>query len=137
MPESSVPGCCQPHPFMAQMIAPGAVPEIGASGSHRPAGGGRPDRADLLVLGTIVTMNPAQPEAGALAVRNGRVLALGSRDELADLRGPDTEMVKLGDQVAVPGLIEPHMHLWSTVIFNSWLDCGSAVRPARPVPASG
>lgn len=129
MPESSVPGCCQPHPLMAQMITPGAIPEVRASGSHRPGGGGRPDRADLLVLGTVVTMNPAQPEAEALAVRNGRVLALGSRDELADLRGPDTEMVKLGDQVAVPGLIEPHMHLWSTVIFDSWLDCSPPANP--------
>ena len=129
MPESSVAGSCQPHPFMAQMITPGAVPEIRASGSNRPALGGRPERADLLVLGTIVTMNPAQPEAGALAVRNGRVLALGSPDEIAGLRGPDTEIEKLGDQVALPGLIEPHMHLWSTVIFDSWLDCSPPVNP--------
>ena len=114
---------------MAQMIAPRAVPQIREYGGNRPAVAGRPDRADLLVLGTIVTMNPAQPEAGALAVRNGRVLALGSRDELADLRGPDTEMVKLGDQVAVPGLIEPHMQLWSTVIYNSWLDCSPLANP--------
>jgi len=114
---------------MAQMITPGAVPEIRASGSNRPALGARPDRADLLVLGTIVTMNPAQPEAGALAVRNGRVLALGSPDEIAGLRGPDTEIEKLGAQVALPGLIEPHMHLWSTVIFDSWLDCSPPVNP--------
>lgn len=115
---------------MAQMITPGAVPEIRESGSNRPALAGRPDRADLLVLGTIVTMNPAQPEARALAVRNGRVLALGSQDEIAGLRGPDTEIVELGDQVALPGLVEPHMHLWSTVIFDSWLDCSP---PANPV----
>ena len=111
------------------MITPGVVPEIRESGS-RPALAGRPDRADLLVLGTIVTMNPAQPEAGALAVRNGRVLALGSHDEIDGLRGPDTEIVELGDQVALPGLIEPHMHLWGTVIFDSWLDCSPLANPA-------
>ena len=129
MPESSVSGCCQPHSSMTQMITPGAVPEIRESGSSRPAPAGRPDRADLLVLGPIVTMNPAQPEAGALAVRDGRVLALGSRDEIAGLRGPDTEIVELGDQAALPGLVDPHMHLWSTVIFDSWLDCSPLANP--------
>jgi len=124
-----VSGCCQPHSYMTKMIAPGPVPEIRESGSSRPALSGGPDRADLLVLGTIVTMNPAQPEARALAVRNGRVLALGSRDEIAGLRGPDTEIVELGDQVALPGLIEPHMHLWGTVIFDSWLDCSPLANP--------
>ena len=75
-------------------------------------------------------MNPAQPEAGALAVRNGRVLAVGSLDEVAGLRGPDTEIAELGDQVALPGLVEPHMHLWSTVIFDPWLDCSPLANPA-------
>jgi predicted amidohydrolase YtcJ len=112
------------------MITPGVVPEIRESGSSRPALAGRPDRADLLVLGTIVTMNPAQPEARALAVRSGRVLALGSQDEIDGLRGPDTEIVELGGQVALPGLIEPHMHLWGTVIFDSWLDCSPLANPA-------
>jgi hypothetical protein len=112
------------------MITPGVVPEIREPGSSRPALAGRPDRADLLVLGTIVTMNPAQPEARALAVRSGRVLALGSQDEIEGLRGPDTEIVELGGQVALPGLIEPHMHLWGTVIFDSWLDCSPLANPA-------
>ena len=83
----------------------------------------QPDRADLLVLGTVITMDPARPRAGALAVNGGRVLALGSRAELDGLRGPGTEVLELGDRVAVPGLIEPHMHLWSTVLFDGWTDC--------------
>ena len=124
-----MPGCCQPHSYMTKMIAPGPVPEVREYGSSRPALTGGPERADLLVLGTIVTMNPAQPEARALAVRNGRVLALGSQDEIAGLRRPDTEIVELGDQVALPGLIEPHMHLWGTVIFDSWLDCSPLANP--------
>lgn len=32
-------------------------------------------------------------------------------------------MVELGGRVALPGLIEPHMHLWSSVLFDTWADC--------------
>lgn len=63
-------GCCQPHSYMTKMIAPGPVPEVRESGSSRPALAGGPDRADLLVLGTIVTMNPAMR-------RHRRALASG------------------------------------------------------------
>jgi hypothetical protein len=55
---------------MTKMIAPGPVPEVRESGSSRPALAGGPDRADLLVLGTIVTMNPAMR-------RHRRALASG------------------------------------------------------------
>ncbi len=48
-------------------------------------------------------MDLARPRAGALAVSGGRVLALGSRAELDGLRGPGTEVLELGDRVAMPG----------------------------------
>lgn len=115
--------CCGPHPGLAQRVRYRApVPQTGRA--QRPGGHqGQPDRADLLVLGTVITMDPARPRAGALAVSGGRVLALGSPAELDGLRGPGTEVLELGDRVAMPGLIEPHMHLWSTVLFDSWTDC--------------
>jgi hypothetical protein len=31
--------------------------------------------------------------------------------------------------VALPGLIEPHMHLWSTVLFDTWTDCSPFANP--------
>ena len=64
-------------------------------------------------------MDPQRPAAAAMAVAGGRVLALGSRTELGGLRGPGTEILELGDRVALPGLVEPHMHLWSTVLFDA------------------
>jgi predicted amidohydrolase YtcJ len=90
---------------------------------------GRVDRADLLVVGSVATGNPARPLAGAMAVRDGRIVALGSADELDGLRGTDTEIVEAGDGVVIPGLVEPHMHLWSTGVFYGWQDCSYASNP--------
>ncbi len=79
--------------------------------------------ADLLVVGAIATGNPAQPLVDAMAVRDGRIVALGSAADLDGLRDADTELVESGDGVVIPGLIEPHMHLWSTGLFYGWVDC--------------
>jgi predicted amidohydrolase YtcJ len=59
----------------------------------------------------IVTMNPAQPEATHVAIRDGRILAVGGPDEMADL-GP----VKIDDRFAgatlLPGFVEGHSHFF-------------------------
>jgi hypothetical protein len=136
-------GCCGPHSEVRAAIA-GAVLENGRAEQLQPRerdprhddddGGGdhrrrSVDHADLLVLGSIATADPSAPLVDAMAVRDGRVLALGTADELDGLRGTDTEIVEAGDRVVVPGLIEPHMHLWSTGVFYGWLDCSTDANP--------
>ncbi len=97
---------------------------------ERPEGG-RPTaaRADLLVLGPVATGVPGAAPAEAMAVRDGRVLAVGTMADLADLRATDTEVLDAGDGAVIPGLIEPHMHLWSTGVFYGWLDCSAEANP--------
>jgi predicted amidohydrolase YtcJ len=77
------------------------------------------------VVGHLVTMDPGRPEAGAMAVADGRIVALGSPEELAGLRGPGTEVLALGDRVAYPGFVEAHMHLWTSALFDGFLDCSA------------
>lgn len=68
--------------------------------------------AGLIVHGgTIWTMDPAHPEVAALATRGDRVLAVGSLEQLAHLRGPNTAELDLGGGLAVPGLTDAHAHL--------------------------
>ncbi|MFZ0040950.1 MAG: amidohydrolase [Solirubrobacteraceae bacterium] len=86
--------------------------------------------ADLLVVGRLVTMDAAHPEVEALAARAGRIVGLGTVGELEGLRGPRTEVVQLGDQVAYPGFVEPHMHLWTTGLFEKWIDCSPLRHPS-------
>lgn len=68
--------------------------------------------ADTLFLhGHILTLNASRPVAEALAVRNGRVLAVGADDDLADLRGPGTQVVDLERQTVIPGFHDAHCHI--------------------------
>jgi predicted amidohydrolase YtcJ len=68
--------------------------------------------ADLLFTGgPVYTADPAGPHwAEAVAVRDGRLLAVGSAAELADLRGPQTEVVDLAGRMLLPGFTESHVH---------------------------
>ena len=64
----------------------------------------------MLRNGKVVTMDPARPQAQAVAVRGGRILAVGSEKEIALLIGPSTKVVDLGGKLAIPGFIEGHGH---------------------------
>ncbi|MBU3740160.1 MAG: amidohydrolase, partial [Rhodoferax sp.] len=58
----------------------------------------------------IITMNPSRPEATHVAVRDGRILGVGSLDELAGW-GPHQLDGRFADKVLMPGLVEAHAHL--------------------------
>ena len=58
----------------------------------------------------ILTMNPMQPEATHVAVRDGRVLAVGSLDEM-HAWGDFALDERFASKVLMPGLVEGHCHL--------------------------
>ncbi len=71
------------------------------------------DHADLVVLdGRLMTFADPPPGATALAVRGGRIWALGTEAEIGALRGPATEVVEAGGGTVLPGFIESHVHLF-------------------------
>jgi predicted amidohydrolase YtcJ len=56
-------------------------------------------------------MDPARPWARALAVRGGRITAVGDGDEIGDLIGPGTRVVDVGGRMVLPGLADVHAHV--------------------------
>src|SRR3990172_4301831 len=71
---------------------------------------------DLIVVnGKISTMDAANREVPAMAVRNNRILALGANDEVRFLAGPKTEVVDAKGRRVFPGMIDGHQHpeLWA------------------------
>jgi hypothetical protein len=64
----------------------------------------------VLVDGKIVTVDAASSLHEALAIRDGKILALGSTAEIRRLAGPATRIVELGGRTVIPGLIDSHMH---------------------------
>jgi predicted amidohydrolase YtcJ len=60
--------------------------------------------------GVILPVDQAFSEYSALAVRDGRVLAIGTEDEVLGLAGRGATEIDLDGRVVLPGFIEPHMH---------------------------
>jgi len=68
--------------------------------------------ADLVLLGgEIHTVNPNNERVQALAVRDGKVLAVGSNQQIEALLGPDTRRIDLGGRTVLPGINDSHLHL--------------------------
>jgi predicted amidohydrolase YtcJ len=67
--------------------------------------------ADLILSGARVsTSNAAGRWAEAVAVRSGRIAAVGSADDVAKLRGPSTEVLRLEGRMVMPGFQDSHVH---------------------------
>lgn len=68
--------------------------------------------ADIVLLnGKIVTMNPDESIAEAVAVKYGRLLAVGSNKEVESLVGEGTSVIDLKGRCVIPGLIDSHSHM--------------------------
>jgi predicted amidohydrolase YtcJ len=61
--------------------------------------------------GTILTMNDKAMRAEAVAVANGKILAVGRRSDVMKLKGPATQLVDLKGRTLVPGFVDAHGHV--------------------------
>ncbi len=83
-----------------------AVPLLARVAGDRPQ-----EPADLVLRnGRVVTVDPARPEAQAVAIRADRIAAVGTDEEIARFIGPRTEVIDLGGKLAIPGFVEAHGH---------------------------
>lgn len=90
---------------------------IATSEPHH-ASGGRPEvgaalpGADLIVFNAeIFTGHLAQPAASALAVRKGRIYAVGTDVEILDLKNAGSRLIDAGGRRLIPGISDAHLHL--------------------------
>ena len=83
--------------------------------------------ADLILLGgTIHTMDPRRPRAGAVAVSGGRIVYVGEPKGIRDITGPNTEVIDLHGRVVLPGFVESHTHLTAVGWNLEQTDCRQA-----------
>lgn len=64
----------------------------------------------VLVGGKIVTVDDQFRVAEALAVRDGKILRVGTSEEILSLVRDETKVIDLGGKVVIPGLIDSHVH---------------------------
>ncbi|MEO7065490.1 MAG: amidohydrolase [Rhodanobacter sp.] len=83
--------------------------------------------ADMVLRNaTIATLDPLQPHAQALAVRDGKIEAVGDNAEMAHYIGPQTNVLDLHGAFITPGFIEGHGHLLDTGRSLMELNVGTA-----------
>lgn len=91
----------------------------------------------VFLSGNIVTMDDKRPTAQALAVLDGKILAIGSDDEILQFAGPTTQRHPLYGNTLMPGFIDPHSHMAGYAFFNDpehWLDVSSINVLFKPPP---
>jgi len=79
-------------------------------------------RVTIFAARRILTMNPAQPAATHVAVRDGRILAVGDADDAAAWHtrfGACATDDTLRDQVLMPGFVEGHCHLMEGAMWDA------------------
>ncbi len=77
-----------------------------------PSGPDKSARADAIYFGgSILTINDDQPTAEAIAVKDGKILAVGFLSDIQKLhQGSKTEMVDLAGKTLIPGFFDAHSH---------------------------
>jgi len=65
----------------------------------------------IYLNGKIYTVNDAQPWAEAIAIKDGKIIAVGSDEEISGTTGENTIVIDLEGKFVMPGLHDPHVHI--------------------------
>ena len=65
----------------------------------------------ILTQGQIHTLDAKQPRADAVAIANGKILAVGSDAQMMSYAGEGTQIIDLHGHTVIPGLNDSHLHL--------------------------
>ncbi len=66
---------------------------------------------DIIFLNGDIYTQASPARAQAMAVRDGRIVAIGSNDDIRKLKGEQTQIVDLGGHFVMPGFNDAHLHL--------------------------
>ncbi|MBU3701199.1 MAG: amidohydrolase [Acidimicrobiia bacterium] len=114
--------CCSTSPVAKSHLGDGlASAPATVDPAHHARKSPTGDRAELLVVGRIVTNDPSMPSAEAMAVSGGAIIGIGTRAEMDGLVGPSTTTLA-PDGIILPGLVDPHMHIWTSLLNLTWTD---------------
>ncbi|MBI2957587.1 MAG: amidohydrolase [Chloroflexi bacterium] len=83
----------------------------------------------LLHNARVITMDPERPYAESVAIRDGRVFAVGGNDELSSLYGAATELVDCEGGTVVPGFNDAHCHPFALAASLLSVDCSPRSAP--------
>ena len=83
---------------------------LGCKSSPTPA-----NTADVIYTnGNILTMDDSHPSANGVAIKDGKILLVGSNEDVLKAKGDNTGVIDLGGKTMIPGFVDSHSH-FSTV----------------------
>lgn len=97
-------------------------------------------KADLILKSSSIFTGKGQPISGAVAAAGNKIVYVGPADKAAELAGPDTRVLELGDKLVMPGFHDAHLHIhMSALMFSKYMfmmlensseeDCIERMRP--------
>lgn len=119
--------CCAPAmrglglmtlPHLSGIGRPAAWRRLGPPPATRPG-------TTILAGGRVITADAGFSIAEALAFRDGRILAVGTLDEVREQAGDEAQIVDCAGRAILPGFIEPHMHFFPIAILGRMTDVGA------------
>ena len=94
-------------PTIARTLSVAALAVMAACGQQPPS----VEPATLVVInGKVVTVEPGQADARAVAVAGDRIVAVGNDDEIKRYVGTGTQVIDAAGQLVIPGFVEGHGH---------------------------
>jgi predicted amidohydrolase YtcJ len=79
--------------------------------------------ADLaLTSGKVLTMNQSQPYAEAIAIKDDKIVQVGTNEEVEPWIGKNTKVISLKGKTVVPGFIDTHIHVADFGRLLRWID---------------
>ena len=72
--------------------------------------GQAPPASTIVLNARIYTVNPKQPWAEALAIREGKIVAVGAAKDVNPFRGPSTSVIDARQHLVLPGFVDCHIH---------------------------
>ena len=82
-------------------------------------------KAEIVIKNAnVITIDPSMPRAGAIAVSDGKIIGVGSNQDIEGLTGPGTKVLDVGDRTVLPGFIDAHTHVMSSGVRHvTQVDC--------------
>ena len=88
--------------------------------------------ADVIYHGDIITMDENRPTAEAVAVKDGVILAVGTKADVLRTKGAETRLIDLGGKTMLPGFIDGHSHFFQAAMIADYANVS-----APPVGTAG
>jgi predicted amidohydrolase YtcJ len=81
---------------------------------------GKANISEMIYLGDIVTMDEKNPSAKAVAIKDGKILAVGSKVDVLRTMGAATKLIDLDGKTMLPGFIDGHSHFFQAAMIADY-----------------